>query len=96
MMAKKTKIEIDDQPQLPAMEDEKIPELISAAKRFYRNRRLLKDAASDLQASADAVLKIMHERNIPTYNYKGLEVTIAQMEKLKVKVGDASKNGDGE
>ena len=99
MMAKKTKIEIDDQPQLPGTEDERDDVLIKAAKRYQAMIRERKEVAEREESAHNRLCELMHEKGIEQYQYKGLIILLNKTEKAKVRLAaapEASDNGDGE
>lgn len=96
-MATKTKPGVDDQPQIPELQDEKDEKLIAAAKRYHSEHTKLVDASKNLDSAHEVVKKLMHERGITKYRYKKLSIEVVLKERVKVKTDaeEPSKNGDG-
>jgi len=95
-MATKTKAPIDETQQIPELADEKDAALINAAKRYYQNKKQVSEAHSDLQASRDAVCKLMRDRGMEKYRYREIEILIDKSEKAKVKITQPKESGDEE
>lgn len=101
-MAKKKAV-IDDQPQLPGVEDERDEVLIKAAKR-YRSLMLERKEAGEREEEAHERLKnLMHEKKdangdpLQQYQYKGLIILLNMSEKCQVKLkAEPSNNGEAE
>lgn len=93
-MAKTAVPTVDDDPQLPGMEDKKDAELIAAAKRHHTIKTQLKEAASDLQDSEEAVIKIMNKRGITKYRYKNTIIDLKAKQKIAVKIEPPKESGD--
>jgi hypothetical protein len=86
--------EIDDHPQIPELEDKQDEALIRAA-RNYANKRQAKVAAMGQEKAAhDAVKKLMHERGISKYRYKGLEITLDLTEKAAVTINTEEESDE--
>ena len=87
------------QPYLPGAEDmapASIPEIDGAAADYVEARdgrmRLLK---KEIECGAE-LLRLMHEHSQREYEYEGQIVTIAMLEKIKVKRIKGESNGEAE
>lgn len=76
--------DVVEQQQFPEMENEKIPELIAAAKRLKKIKAEIKTATSQHQDAEDKVKELMHKNNLPKYQYGKLKVDLRNKEKVVV------------
>lgn len=85
-MAKKKPPPVDDQPQIPDLQDERDEALIRAAKKYQRILNQKKESSRQLEEAHDAILKIMHQNGITKYRYKSLSIEIGAKERARVTV----------
>ena len=79
-------VELDDDPQIPGLEDKKDGPLIQLAADYHYEMTKRIAASKKEKAAKNLVIAAMKEREIQSYRYKGVIVIVSATDNLKVKV----------
>lgn len=86
-----------DQEELPGAEgNEKLPHVITAAKRYIRERNARIKANAEEKAAHDHLMEVMTNEGLTDYEYGGISVHIDSSYKVKVTGPEKVAESNGE
>lgn len=87
---------VDDQEQLPGLEDQKDKEVHAAAVRYWERMQERKAAGDEEKAAKDSLVLVMTRKGLTHYKYGEIEVHLDTTTSPKVRRTTPGEEGDDE